>query len=172
VTGTRILMGVIGKPHGVRGLVHMHAYAAAPGSLAGVRLHDDRGRIWSIAWRGEGLAELRDQTGKPLADRTQAERLVNTKLYIDRADLPPTETDEFYLADLIGLAAVTETGEPLGRVAIVHDYGAGASLEIEREAGAALLVPFTKLAVPSVDIAAGRLIVLPPQEIEARDAAA
>jgi 16S rRNA processing protein RimM len=172
VSANRILMGVIGKPHGVRGLVRVHAYAAAPDSLAGLCLHDERGRTWSLAWRGEGLAELRDQAGKPLANRTDAERLVNTKLYVDRADLPPPAEDEFYLADLIGLEAVTETGEAIGHVATVHDYGAGASLEIERQPAAPLLVPFTRAAVPSVDLASGRVVVVPPHEIEAREAAA
>jgi 16S rRNA processing protein RimM len=172
VSGTRILMGVIGKPHGVHGLLHVRAYAADPDSLAAAKLQDDQGRIWSLAWRSLGLAELRDAAGRPVADRTAAEKLVNTRLYVDRADLPPPEDDEFYLADLIGLAAVTETGASVGRVATVHDYGAGVSLEIERPAAAPLLVPFTKLAVPTVDLASGRLIIVPPHEIEAKDAAA
>ena len=160
-------MGVVGRPHGVRGLVRVHSYTADPAALAGYGpLLDDRGRSWTIAWRGEGVAELRDATGRPLADRTAAEALVNTRLYLDRDRLPPPEEDEFYLADLVGMAAVDADGAAIGRVAIVHDYGAGVSLEIERDGAAPLLVPFTRACVPEVDVAAGRLVVLPPDEVD------
>ena len=60
-------------------------------------------------------------------------------------------------------------GAKLGTVAAVHDYGAGASLEIARDNAPPLLVPFTRVCVPTVDIAAGLLVVAPPQEMDARD---
>ena len=110
------------------------------------------------------MAELRDDGGRAVADRDTAERLVNTRLYVERAKLPPPDEDEFYLADLVGLAATAPEGRALGRVAVVHDYGAGVSLEIAGE-GAALLVPFTRACVPQVDLAAGRLVVVPPIEV-------
>jgi 16S rRNA processing protein RimM len=166
-------MGVIGRPHGVRGLVHVHSYTADPADLARYApLLDDAGRAWSLAWRGEGVAELRDATGKPIADRSQAERLVNTRLLVDRDRLPAPDADEFYLADLVGLEARTETGARIGQVAAVHDYGAGPSLEIERPAAPPLIVPFTQAAVPQIDVASGHLTILPPQEITLREAAA
>src|SRR4051812_18040318 len=87
VAGKRILMGVIGRPHGVRGLVHVHSYAAedlAPYSP----LQDEAGRSWTLAWRGDGIAELRDATGRPVPDRTAAEKLVNVQLYVERERLP------------------------------------------------------------------------------------
>jgi 16S rRNA processing protein RimM len=166
-------MGVIGRPHGVRGLVHVHSYTADPADLARYApLLDDAGRAWSLAWRGEGVAELRDATGKPIADRSQAERLVNTRLLVDRDRLPAPDADEFYLADLVGLEARTETGARIGQVAAVHDYGAGPSLEIERPTAPPLIVPFTQAAVPQIDVASGHLTILPPQEITLREAAA
>ena len=73
--------------------------------------------------------------------------------------------DEFYLSDLVGLQAVDPTGAALGQVAIVHDYGAGPSLEIAR-AGQPLLVPFTRACVPEVDLAARRVVVVAPHEVE------
>jgi 16S rRNA processing protein RimM len=161
----RILLGVIGRPHGVRGLVHVVSYTADPEDLARYgALMDQSGRRWTLAWRGAGVAELRDADGKAVGERNAAERLVNTRLYIERAKLPPPAEDEFYLADLVGLAATAPEGQALGRVAVVHDYGAGVSLEIAGE-GAALLVPFTRACVPQVDIAAGRLVVVPPAEV-------
>jgi len=167
-----ILMGVIGKPHGVRGLVHVHSYAAEPESLASYPLRDDTGASWTLAWRSEGVAELRDASGRPLASRTDAEKLVNTRLHVERIRLPSPAPDEFYLADLVGLDARTAEGAPIGRVAAVHDYGAGPSLEIDRPGGASMLVPFTRAAVPDIDIQAGLLIVNPPDEIELREVAA
>ena len=169
----RILMGVVGRPHGVRGLVRVHSYTADPAALSGYGpLLDDAGRAWTLAWsgnppgltRGDGVAELRGADGKPVADRTAAEALVNTRLYVERGRLPPPEQDEFYLADLVGLRALGADGAPLGRVGAVHDYGAGASLEIERD-GPALIVPFTRACVPEVDTAAGQVVVVPPDEL-------
>jgi 16S rRNA processing protein RimM len=167
-----ILMGVIGKPHGVRGLVHVHSYAAEPESLATYPLRDDAGRSWTLAWRSEGVAELRDATGRPLASRTEAERLVNTRLHVERSRLPSPDPDEFYLADLVGLDARSAEGQPIGRVAAVHDYGAGPSLEIDRPGAASMLIPFTRAAVPDIDILAGHLTIDPPDEIDVREVAA
>ncbi len=167
-------MGVIGRPHGVRGLVHVHSYTADPADLARYApLLDDAGRAWSLAWRGEGVAELRDAAGKPIADRSEAERLVNTRLHVDRDRLPAPLADEFYLADLVGLEARDADGARLGQVAAVHDYGAGTSLEIDRAGTGPLIVPFTQAAVPVIDVTAGHLTIVPPHEIELpREAAA
>ncbi len=174
----RILMAVIGRPHGVRGLVRVHSHAAEPADLAAYGpLADENGRRFALSWRGEGvaaLAELRDGVPVPVADRAAAARLTNLRLYVERDRLPPPGPDEFYLADLIGLPAFGEAG-PIGRVAAVHDYGAGTSLEIERPDATPLIVPFTRDAVPEVNVAAGRVVVNPPREIDApprQDAAA
>ncbi len=162
----RILMGVVGRPHGVRGLLHVRSYTASPSDLAGYGpLLDDQGRTWTLAWRGEGVAALSDAEGNPVADRGAAERLTNTRLYVGRDRLPPPDPDEFYLADLVGMAAVDVAGRAVGRVAIVHDYGAGTSLEIEQDGAAPLLVPFTRACVPSIDAAGGKLVVAPPDEV-------
>lgn len=164
-----ILMGVIGRPHGVRGLVHVTSYTADPQDLTVYgALADADGREFVLSWRAEGVAEVSEIVGcraVKITDRDLAARLTNTRLFIARNRLPPAGEDEFYLADLIGIAAVDGAGAALGRVTAVHDYGAGTSLEIERAAGGSLLVPFTHAAVPKVDIAAGRLVVNPPAEL-------
>jgi len=164
----KILLGVIGRPHGVRGLVHMHSHTDDPMDLTayGV-LSDSQGRRYVLRWRGDGIAEIAIRTDdgeQKITDRDAAARLTRTELFIDRDRLPPAEEDEFYLADLVGLAAVDPSGTMLGTVQTVHDYGAGASLEIFGE-GRPLLVPFTKEAVPVVDISAGRVVIQPPAEI-------
>ena len=164
----RILLGVVGRPHGVRGLVHVHSYTADPADLASYGpLLDDAGRRWTLAWRGAGVAELRDAAGLAVADRNAAERLVNTRLSIERERLPAPEDDEFYLADLVGMAAMTAEGMTLGHISVVHDYGAGASLEIAGE-GQPLLVPFTRACVPEVDVPNRKILVSLPDEIAVR----
>ena len=164
MAGKGVLMGVIGRPHGVRGLVHVHSYTEDPARLPEYGpLHDGSGRRFTLRWRGEGVAaisEIVDGKPVPVADRDAAQRLVNTGLYLDRDALPPPEEEEFYLADLVGLEAFDPSGQPLGPVLAVHDYGAGTSLEI-----GTLLIPFTRACVPEIDIAAGRLTVQPPEEV-------
>jgi 16S rRNA processing protein RimM len=98
-----------------------------------------------------------------VADRDAAEALRGVRLYVERSALPPPEEDEFYHADLVGMAAVEADGTPFGRVVAVHDFGAGDSLEIERPEGGTILVPFSRAAVPVVDVAARRLVIDPPE---------
>jgi 16S rRNA processing protein RimM len=136
-------------------------------------LSDEAGRRYVLHARGEGVAEvteLQSGTEVRIADRTAAAKLVNTRLYVDRAQLPETNADEFYLADLIGLIARDVEGEDLGTVRAVHDYGAGASLEVERDDGSSLLVPFTRTSVPEVDVMAGHAVVAPPVGLEFAEA--
>lgn len=169
---SQILLGVIGRAHGVRGLVRVTSHTADPADLTSYGpLTDAKGRRFLLRWRGEGIAEVSELVNGDavkVTDRTVAEGLTNTRLFVDRAQLPPVEdADEFYLSDLIGLPAFSPDGAKLGRVAIVHDYGAGVSLEIERPVGPVLIVPFTKACVPEVDIASGRVTIVLPEVLDA-----
>src|SRR5215218_7944873 len=109
----RILLGEIGRPHGVRGLVKLRSFTVDPAAIASYGpLTDVEGeRRFALTLLADGLARI-----EGVADREAAARLTGTGLYVERAKLPPPEEDEFYLADLIGLSAETVTGEPLGRV--------------------------------------------------------
>ncbi len=164
----RIQLGVIGRPHGVRGLVKVTSHTAVSADLTTYGpLSDAEGRGYDLRWKAEGIAEVSrivDGVAVKVTDRSQAEKLVNTKLFIDRPALPPPDENEYYLADLIGLTVVDPVGRQIGTVSVVHDYGAGASLEIVGS-GAPLLVPFTAACVPTVDLAGGRLVVAMPDEI-------
>lgn len=146
--------------------MHVQSYTTDPRDLVAYGpLVDETGRQVSLAWRGEGIAEVRDAEGRALADRDAAARLTNTRLYIDRDRLPAPDEEEFYLVDLVGMQAVAPDGAALGQVAVVHDYGAGTSLEIVGE-GVPLIVPFTRACVPEVNVRAGRLVVAVPDEVE------
>jgi len=162
-----ILMATIGKPHGVRGLVRVNAYTEDAEALAVYPLSDRQGRRFTIEWVNEPIAQLTELTAtgpQPVTDRNQAERLTNLELFSPRSALPDPEEEEFYLADLIGLSAKNGAGQTLGTISAVHDFGAGTSLEI---APGSLLVPFTRAAVPVIDISGGVVVINPPAETTA-----
>jgi 16S rRNA processing protein RimM len=169
----RVCLGIITAPHGVKGLVRVKSFTAEPDAIAHYApLEDDEGRPVGIAFIGAAKGVLLARV-EGVGDRDAAERLKGLRLCLPRAALPPPEDDEYYHADLLGLGVELPDGTRLGRVRAVHDFGAGGSIEIEREQGAPVLVPFTRAAVPVVDIAAGRIVVDPPEGLlsEARDAA-
>jgi len=157
----RILVGEIGRPHGVRGLVKLKSFTADPAAIASYGpLTDEAGtRRFALTLLSEGLARIEGVT-----DRDAAARLTGTRLYVERDRLPPPEEEEFYLADLIGLRVETEVGEELGRVTAVEDHGGGAILVVG-DGKEERLLPFTRAVVPEVDIAAGRILAVPPDEI-------
>jgi 16S rRNA processing protein RimM len=174
VPESRIQLGVIGRPHGVRGLVRVTSHTADPADLTAYGpLSDAQGRLFTLRWKAEGIAEVElvaNGVTLKVADRTAAEKLTNTRLFIDRSALPPQGEDEFYLADLVGLSAMDPEGGLIGTVATVHDYGAGTSLEIDRGEAASVIVPFTRACVPEIDVPAGRLIIVLPAEVVASPA--
>jgi len=156
-------MGIITGAHGVKGEVRVKSFTAEPAAIAEYGpLEDERGaRRFALELTGTVRGMLIARI-PGIADRNAAERLAGTGLFLDRAALPKPGEDEFYHADLIGLAAVLKQGGELGRVRAVHDYGAGDSLEVEKPDGGTVMVPFTETIVPEIDIAGGRLVVDPP----------
>ncbi|HTZ80624.1 MAG TPA: ribosome maturation factor RimM [Stellaceae bacterium] len=160
----RVLMGVITAAHGIKGAVKVMSYAATPEDIAAYGPLEDQGgaRRFSLALvgkvRGALLAEIEGVT-----DRTAAEKLRGTRLYLPRSALPDLAEGEFYWDDLVGLRAELRDGAVLGRVKAVHDYGAGASLEVEREGGGVVMVPFSTRVVPVVELERGRLVIDPPE---------
>ena len=109
----------------------------------------------------------------PNWDRDAAEALTNIELYADRALMPAETEDEFYVADLIGLSAVTVAGERLGEVVDVVNYGAGDIVEVKPpHGGDTLLFPFTKAVVPEIDIPGRRVVIAPPAEVDGEPPAA
>ena len=164
-----ILMGVIGKPHGVRGQLRVHCYGEEPELLAAHVLVDAKGRPFTLEWAHDNIAWISavvDGKTRRITDRDEAARLTNAELFLPRSVLPEAEEEEFYIADLIGLAAHDESGKVIGKVGNVLDYGAGASLEL---APGGKLIPFTKACVPQVRLADGYVVVNPPVEVEARE---
>jgi 16S rRNA processing protein RimM len=163
--GTRVCLGQIGAAHGLRGEVRLHSFTSDPRAIAGYGpLETDDGRIFEI----ESLRPAKDHfvaRFSGIRGRNAAEQLKNTKLYVPRERLPePQQADEFYYADLVGLTVVNRSGERLGTVAAIHNFGAGDLIEVRTDSGGATeMVPFDALNVPAVDVGAGRIIVDLPQ---------
>ncbi len=105
-------------------------------------------------------------TLKGVTTRDEAERLNGLELYVARENLPATDEDEYYHADLIGLTAVTTADAPLGRVVAIHNFGAGDIIEIAPPHGATMLLPFSNAVVPAVDLKNGRVVIELPEEID------
>ncbi|MBI0432232.1 ribosome maturation factor RimM [Roseomonas sp. KE0001] len=160
----RILVGEIGRPHGVRGLVRVQSFTADPAAIAayGPLSDESGGTRFVLHWLSGGLARI-----EGVADREAAAKLTGTRLYLARDLLPPPEEEEFYLADLIGLDVRDAEGRALGQVRAVEDYGAGAFLTVAADQGRELLLPFTRAAVPVVDLAGGFLVAAPPEAVMA-----
>jgi 16S rRNA processing protein RimM len=167
VTDRLILVGRVAGAFGVKGEIRITSYTDEPAAL--VRYRDLKCADGSP---GLTLTGGRPHKGalvaraKEVATREAAEALKGLELYVPRAALPAPDEDEFYLADLIGLAAVTPQGEALGRIKSVQNLGAGDLLEIAPETGPSWWLPFTKEAVPEVKIAEGLVVAVRPAEAE------
>ncbi len=166
-SSSQICVARIGAPHGVRGAVKLWTFTEDPLAVRryGPLVTKDGARQFELTSAREAKGHL-VATLKGVVSREEAERLNGLELYVARDRLPATSDDEFYHADLIGLAALTTANEPLGRVVAIHNFGAGDIIEIAPPHGATMLLPFTNAVVPSVDLPGGRVVIELPEEIE------
>ena len=165
-----ICVARIGAAHGVRGAVKLWTFTEDPLAVQqyGPLTTKDGARQFEVTHAREARDHL-VATLKGIATREEAERLNGVELYIARDKLPETDEGEYYHTDLIGLAAVSTTDAPIGRVIAIHNFGAGDIIEIAPPHGATMLLPFTNAVVPTVDLAGGRVVIELPQEIEGDD---
>lgn len=165
----RICVGAIAGAFGVRGEVRLKSFTSQPDDIAAY------GPLWSEDGKRSFTVRLsRPVTGgigarlSGVETREEAEALKGVTLWADRDKLPALPDDEFYHSDLIGLQVYDAGGGLIGRVRAVYDHGAGDILEIFGPGcKQTLLLPFTRAFVPTVDLAAGRIIADPPEEDEA-----
>lgn len=150
-----VQLGIVGAPHGVRGEARLKSFTADPLAIGGygpLFLGDGRAlNILALRPQGDMLVARFDG----VTTREQAAALTNAALFVDRALLPETDEDEFYHADLVGLEARDLAGGVIGRIVGVQDFGAGDILEIRLANGRGVFAPFTRAAVPAVDLKGG-----------------
>ncbi len=156
---SRICLGAFAGAHGVKGEAKVKTFTETEEAAARygeVESEDGARRFTLIFVRSlkPGLALVRSPE---IASREDAEALAGVKFYVDRAALPEAAEDEFYIEDLVGLAARDESGATVGVIVAVHNFGAGDVLELKDRPGKAgpAMIPFTRTAVPRIDIAAG-----------------
>jgi 16S rRNA processing protein RimM len=166
-----VVVGRIGRPHGVRGLVTVEVRTDdpdlrfAPGAVLTTE-PPERGPLTVVDKRwhsGTLLLQVAGPDGAVYGDRETADELRGTRLLVPVVDLPELEDpDSFYDHQLVGLTARLPDGSPLGEVTAVRHEGTELLVVSRPEAGE-LLVPFVSAIVPTVDVAAGHLVVDPPE---------
>lgn len=151
-----IQMAVIGAAHGIKGELRVKTFTGDPLALA------DYGPLYARDGRAFEITDIRPANEvvvvrfKGVSDRNAAEALTGTELFVDRSALPDDgDEDEFYHADLVGLAVRDDTVAVIGKVAAVQNFGGGDILDITLGSRKGVLVPFTHAAVPEVSIADG-----------------
>jgi len=162
-----ICVAKIGAAHGVRGEVKLWPFTEDPLAVLdyGPLTTKDGARQFEVL-RARVAKDHLVATLKNVATRNDAEGINGIELYIARDQLPDTNDGEYYHADLIGLRAIDNAGQSIGTVTAIHNFGAGDIIEIAPANGPSLLLPFTNAVVPTVDIAAGHVVIELPNEID------
>ncbi len=167
----RLLLGEIVAAHGIKGLVKIRSFTEVPEDiLAYGALRNEAGKVVELALKGPTKGGLLAAVSGT-TDRNGAEALKGTRLYVERGVLPelPEREEEFYYADLIGLAVELADGTAFGEVKAVHDFGAGDLLELQplNSGGGVqetIMVPFDRQTVPKIDLVNRRLVFVAPVE--------
>lgn len=167
----RVCVGAIAGSFGVKGEVRLKSFCAEPEAIDsyGPLSSEDGQTVWEVKIsrpiKNGFAARLSGVRSKEAADA-----LRGTRLYAPRDVLPDLPDDEFYHTDLIGLTVFDTGGAELGRIKAVLNHGAGDLLEIAvKGEKQPLLLPFTVANVPTVDVAAGKVIADLPEGLMDRD---
>ncbi len=163
-----LCIGAIAGSFGVSGEVRIKSFCSEPTDIAsyGPLLSEDGTRQFHITLTRPVAGGLGARV-QGVSTKEEADALRGTSLFVPRERLPSLPDDEYYHADLIGLAAHDTGGELIGKVTAVYNHGAGDILEIATNRHkSALLLPFTLAIVPNVDLTAGRIVVDLPDEAD------
>jgi 16S rRNA processing protein RimM len=161
-----LLAAVIGA-QGLKGEVKVKSFTKTPEALARYgALHDKNGRRFTVTAARAARPNEAVLSIAEVADRKAAESLRGVELFVERSVLPPTEREEYYHADLVGLRVEDREGRTLGTVHAIHNYGAGDIIEIARPDGDTVLLPFTRETVPHIEVEKERIVVAVPEEVE------
>ncbi|MEM8770143.1 MAG: ribosome maturation factor RimM [Pseudomonadota bacterium] len=158
-----VCLGAFAGAHGVKGDALVKTFTDKAENIAayGPLKTEDGQRIFTLRFVRETKPDLAQVRSPEINSREEALALKGECLYVERSALPAPDTDEFYIEDLVGLTAVDETSAPCGAVAAVHNFGAGDLIELKDIPGikTVRLIPFTKEAVPEIDVPGGRITI-------------
>ncbi len=160
-----VLVARFGAPHGVKGAIRLKSFTADPLAVEDYSpLCDASGMRLFTLTSARPAGEVLVVTVKEFSSRDDAEKVVNLDLYIPRDRLPePDDEDEFLHADLIHLRVESRTGELIGRVEAIFNFGAGDILDVSRPGKKNVMIPFVKAIIPTIDLAGGKMICDPPK---------
>ena len=166
MTEDRICVGAIAGAFGVHGEVRLKSFCSDPADIATYSplTSEDGTRRFEVSLTREVTGALGARI-KGIATKEDADALRGVTLWAPRSALPSLPDDEFDHADLIGLEVVDTGGKSLGRVRALYDHGAGDIIEVVGGTQV-LMLPFTRAVVPTVDLAARRIVVDPPGDDE------
>lgn len=161
---TRVCVGAIAGAFGVKGEVRLKSFCAEPAAIADYApLTSEDGKRQFVLTLSQPITNGFAARIDGVTTKEAADALRGIRLYASRTALPDLPDDEFYHADLIGLTVLDTGGGPLGTIKAVLNHGAGDLLEIAVPGVSdPVLLPFTHDAVPTVDLATGRIIADPP----------
>jgi len=160
-----ICVGAIGGAYGVQGEVRLKSYTSEPMAIADYAplYTEDCGRTFDLVLTGRVKNGLSARMSG-IISKEDADALKGTELFVPRDRLPSLPDDEFYHADLVGMTVYDTGGAMLGKVRTVQNHGASDLLEIGGpDLKTTVLLPFTRSVVPTVDLAAGKIIADPPE---------
>lgn len=161
-----IVIAALAGAHGVRGEAKIKAFGDPALVCSYGPFLDASGKpVLTPVKAKPGAGGIVIATLRENLTREQLMAMKGALLHVPRAVLPAPDEDEFYHADLIGLEARGPDGESMGRVRAVQDFGAGDVLEITGPGGLTY-APFTRDAVPHVDLAGGWLTVIMPETLD------
>lgn len=168
---SHICLGAIAGVHGVKGCVKIKCFTQEPLDISayGPVSTEDGNRVFTVRDVKLSKGDLVIARLEGIADRTQAEKLKGTRLYVARDRLPELEEENWYHADLIGLRAELEDGTEYGVLSALHNFGAGDLVEIKKGDGKTELYAFTREIVPVVEPQKGRIVISPPEDISAQE---
>ena len=164
MSASRLSIGAVASAHGVRGQFKVKPFTAAPRDIAAY------GPVWAgdrkltLQIKGMTAGGLVIVAAEGVSSRDAAEALRGAALQLDRSALPDAGSDEVYHADLLGLAAESIDGTPLGEVIGLHDFGAGELIELRPPTGPTLFLPFGGKGLVEIDFEGGRMVLDPPAE--------
>ena len=162
-----VLLGAVIGAQGLKGEVKVKTFTQSPDKLGAYGpLHTKDGKSFHVT----SVREAKDGAVVALEgvyDRNAAEALKGAELFVPRSALPLEDADEFYHADLVGLRAEDTEGRAMGTVRALHNFGAGDVIELVRDDGDEVFLPFTREVAREIDIEGGRIVIAAPEEVEA-----
>jgi 16S rRNA processing protein RimM len=163
-----VCVAAVAGAHGLRGALRLRCFTERPEDVAayGPVFSRDGERAFALEVIGPARGGVLARA-EGIDDRDAAEALRGAELFIPRSALPEPAPEEFYYGDLEGMEALRPDGSRVGVVHTVDNFGAGDLIEVAADDGQRISLPFTREAVPVIDLERRRLVIRPPAELEA-----